>query len=82
MQDSGSTPDISTILINILNIGMSIQLNPLTKAGIFDHEFYTSDNYQSIRDIALKYLYDEGFDIVKGERDVKIQDRHWWVSVS
>ena len=81
MQDSGSTPDISTILINILNIGMSIQLNPLTKAGIFDHEFYTSDNYQSIRDIALKYLYDEGFDIVKGERDVKIQDRYWWVSV-
>ena len=60
---------------------MSIQLNPLTKAGVFDHVFYTCASYQSIRDIALKYLYDEGFDTMKGEYNVKIQDRHWWVSV-
>lgn len=60
---------------------MSIRLDPLTKSGVFDHEFYTSHEYTRVRDVALKYLYDEGFDQVKGEFTVVIQERYWYISV-
>jgi len=60
---------------------MSIRLDPLTKAGTFDHEFYTCEEYTSIREVALKYLLDEGFDQEIGEITVIIQNRYWYVTI-
>lgn len=60
---------------------MSIRLDPLTKAGTFDHEFYASEEYNNIRDVALAYLCAEGFDTVVGEHTVVIQDQYWYVTV-
>lgn len=60
---------------------MSIRIDPLTKAGTFDHEFYASEEYTSIRDVTLAYLCAEGFDREVGEYNVIIQDQCWYVTV-
>lgn len=60
---------------------MSIRLDPLTKSGVFDHEFYTSAFYDVHREVALKYLYAEGFNQVKGEYTIVIREQHWYVTV-
>lgn len=60
---------------------MSIRIDPLTKAGTFDHDLYSKKEYTKIRDIVLNYLCAEGFDKEIGEHTVVIQDQYWYVTV-
>lgn len=56
-----------------------MQLDPLTKSGVFDSEFYTSEDYDVHVTKAKNYLKREGFDTIQGEFVVKIQNRTWIV---
>lgn len=60
---------------------MSIRIDPLTKAGTFDHELYSSEEYPLIKNVALEYICDEGFNEVPGEYTIVIRDQIWFVSV-
>lgn len=54
-----------------------LRLDPLTEAGDFDIEFFAQEDYPSYRDIAERYLKNEGFDIISEPIGIQIADR-WW----
>jgi hypothetical protein len=58
---------------------MDFRIDPVDERGVFDHDFYTSENYAAEVNILKKYLMLEGFDTMEGEFPITIRDRAWLV---
>ena len=58
---------------------MDFRIDPVDERGVFDHDFYTSENYTNEVNILKKYLMLEGFDTLEGEFSITIRDRTWLV---
>jgi hypothetical protein len=55
------------------------RIDPLTTSGIFDHEFYTSEEYNNYKKIVEEYLINEGFRDMEKEFTIDLLDHTWIV---
>jgi hypothetical protein len=61
---------------------MDFRIDPVDERGVFDHDFYTSENYAGEVNILKNYLILEGFDSLKEEFSITIKNRTWLVKPS
>jgi hypothetical protein len=56
-----------------------LRLDPLTESKRFDIDFFQSEEFESCREVTLKYLKVEGFeDIAPGEEIIILISDRWW----
>lgn len=60
----------------------SIRIDPLKSNGVFDTDFYESEDYKYEAVVVEKYLLAEGFLDEKRQFSIHLLDREWWVSVN
>lgn len=58
---------------------MGFRIDPTDERGVFDHDFYTSENYKAEVRVLLDYLVAEGFDQKTEPFSIMIRNRTWLV---
>lgn len=56
---------------------MNFRIDPIDEKGVFDHDFYASEDYQKYVDKLLLYLNIEGFEAKEEEFHIKFLDHDW-----
>jgi hypothetical protein len=56
---------------------LMLRLDTILETGVFDAEFFASDEYTACYRIAKRYLEDEGFENFEKEFVIQITE-HWW----
>jgi hypothetical protein len=56
---------------------MEFRVDPVNENGIFDHDFYSSQEYTAEVEVLRKYLKLEGFDVKEGEFNISFNKRTW-----
>lgn len=56
---------------------MNFRIDPVDSKGVFDHDFYASDDYSKHVESLHKYLKLEGFDSITEEFHIKFNDHDW-----
>jgi hypothetical protein len=59
---------------------MNFRIDPLTKNGNFDVDFFSSKEYKEEGQILNDYLIDEGFEQVKEKFFIDFKDRRWEIT--
>lgn len=54
-----------------------LRLDPILETGVFDAEFFGSEDYSAHHELAKHYLKEEGFESSSGEFVIQIAE-HWW----
>lgn len=54
-----------------------LRMDPILETGVFDTEFFGSDEYVAHYKLAEQYLKDEGFENSEEEFVIQIAE-HWW----
>lgn len=58
---------------------MGFRIDPVDERGVFDHDFYTSENYQKEVKILTNYLLAEGFESKTEPFPITVKGRDWFV---
>jgi hypothetical protein len=58
---------------------MGFRIDPIDSNGVFDHDFYTSQEYTAEVAILNAYLEAEGFEIKQEAFSIMIKGRTWLV---
>ena len=58
---------------------MGFRIDPIDEGGVFDHDFYTSENYSNEVKTLTAYLEAEGFDSKTEPFSITVQGRTWLV---
>lgn len=58
---------------------MGFRIDPIDERGVFDHDFYTSEQYSKEVEILKMYLENEGFDVKKEPFSITIKNRTWYI---
>lgn len=56
---------------------MNFRVDPVDNKGVFDHDFYSSEEYSSHVESLLKYLKLEGFDLKNEEFHITFNNHDW-----
>lgn len=56
---------------------MDFRIDPIDERGVFDHDFYSSEEYASVVNSLVKYLKLEGFDQKTEEFPIEYFKRTW-----
>jgi hypothetical protein len=56
-----------------------LRIDPLTETGVFDTEFFGSNEYTHHRKLVEQYLKDEGFDTTTDTITIQLGDHLWCV---
>jgi len=60
---------------------MNVIIDPLTRDGTFDNDYYESSDYKIESNIVLRYLKLEGFMDDRHDFKIVLLDRLWWVTI-
>ena len=58
---------------------MGFRIDPVDEGGVFDHDFYTSENYTNEVKTLMYYLEAEGFNRKQEPFSIMVQGRTWLV---
>jgi hypothetical protein len=58
---------------------MGFRIDPVDERGVFDHDFYTSENYKAEVKVLLDYLIAEGFELKTEPFPITVRGRDWLV---
>lgn len=58
---------------------MGFRIDPVDERGVFDHDFYTSENYKAEVRVLLDYLKAEGFEQKMEPFTITVRGRTWTV---
>lgn len=56
---------------------MNFRIDPVDERGVFDHDFYSSEEYTNVVTCLRKYLEAEGFEGKDKEFQIKFYNRLW-----
>lgn len=56
---------------------MHFRVDPIDERGVFDHDFYSSEEYKKEVDKLLYYLKIEGFETKKEEFSIRFNNHDW-----
>lgn len=56
-----------------------LRIDPLTDTGVFDTEFFASNEYNAHRKLVEQYLEREGFDTTTDTITIQLGDHLWCV---
>jgi len=59
---------------------MIFRLDPLTRDGNFDVDFFAQEEYKEEGQILYDYLLDEGFDEAREKFFIDFKDRRWEIT--
>lgn len=54
-----------------------LRIDPLTDSGVFDTEFFASEEYTAHRKLVEQYLKNEGFDTTSDTIIIQLGDHLW-----
>jgi hypothetical protein len=57
--------------------GKSFAVSPVDERGVFDHDFFCSEDYEKETDVVRQYLKDEGFDSKSETFFIILRNRSW-----
>lgn len=56
---------------------MNFRIDPVDERGVFDHDFYSSEEYTNVVACLRRYLEAEGFELKEKEFQIKFHNRAW-----
>ena len=59
---------------------MNFRIDPVDEKGVFDHDYYSSPEYNSHVKILKKYLKDEGFDSKTERFPISFLNHEWVIA--